>query len=336
MEVIKKFMRISHWWHYKAAPLMAFVYAKAFINHISPLELLPVFVVFFIAIVGLASLGHFINDLADVKEDSLSGKENFIAGMTGKGKAWSAVLLLILSVLPWFYVKTNFFIIVLLILQLTLYITYSFKPMRLKNRHFWGVLADTFYGHIIPALVVLSVFSYYGNQQQMYSLYNIFSAVLMTWLFTKGIRNIILHQIDDRKKDRIAGIQTFVVKFGDVFSLNFINRLILPIEFIALTLLLIFACKVFPYFYIYLAAFIVFTIIKFSLWKVFVLPPRQMRFKFLFFLNDFYEDWLPLIMLVYLMSFNYIFFYYLIIHLVLFPKTVINFVNDIELIVTRK
>jgi len=329
-------MRISNWWHYKAAPLMAFIYAKAFINGMTPAELLPSSIIFFIAVVGIASSGHFINDLADINEDGLSGKENFASKMTFNQKMFSSVLLLVLSVAPWFYLKVDVLIVSLLLLQYILYIIYSFKPFRLKNRHFWGVLADALYGHIVPALVVLAVFSYYGINRNLFSLLNPFSFILVIWLLTKGMRNIMLHQIDDRKKDRHVRVNTFVVKFGSVFSLNLINRLILPLEFLSFVVLVFMASPTFPIFYAFLIAFIVFTIIKFSLWKVFVLPPRQMRFKFLFFLNDYYEDWLPLVMLFYLISVNHYFVFYLIAHLLFFPKTVVNFVKDIKHILIRK
>ncbi len=323
-------MRISCWWHYKAAPLMAFIYAKAYISNISPLDLVPYAFVFFGAVIGIASLGHFLNDLADIDEDKLSSKENFTAGLSVKQRFLSFIFLLIISILPWLYLKTNTFIIVLLVLQLVLYVLYSFKPFRLKNRHIMGILADTLYGHIIPALVVLAVFSYYGVYQQVYSVSNLFSIILIIWLFCKGSRNIILHQLDDRKKDRIAGIKTFVVKFGNGFSLNLINRLILPLELFVFMSLVYYACDIFKDFYIPFAAFLVFTFFKFSLWKIFVLPPRQMRFKFLFFLNDFYEDWLPVIMLAYLIKFDFYYIFYLIVHLLLFPKTILNLVKDIR------
>ena len=315
---------------------MAFIYAKAYINAITPYELLPIAGVFFIAVIGIASLGHFINDIADIKEDSLSGKENFTAGLSFKQKILSAFLLLFLSVAPWFYLKTDPLIITLLILQLFLFVTYSFYPVRLKNRHFWGVLADALYGHVIPALVVLAVFSYYGANHNLFSLKNSFSVILVIWLLAKGMRNIILHQIDDRKKDKQVMVNTFVVRFGGVFSLNLINRLIFPVELIVFIVLISFAGSAFPLFFLFLLAFIVFTIIKFSLWKIFVLPPRQMRLKFLFFLNDFYEDWLPLIIFAYLINVNYWFVFYFIVHLLFFPKTVVNFAKDIKLIITRK
>lgn len=336
MPFFKNFMRISNWWHYKAAPLMAFIYAKAYINVIAPLELASVALVFFVAVVGIASLGHFINDIADIKEDERSGKENFVSKLNKNQIILSIVLLLLLSVLPWFYLKIDAFIIGLLILQLVLFLVYSFKPFRLKKRHLWGVVADTLYGQIIPALVVLAVFSYYGHSLVLFHPINPFSFVLIFWLFCKGGRNIILHQLDDRKTDKYVGTNTFVVKFGCVFSLNLINRIILPLEFVSFAFLLYFASNVFAYFYLFFAAFLVFTFFKFSLWKVFVLPPRQMRFKFLFFLNDFYEDWLTVVMLAYLISLNSFFVFYLIIHLLLFPKTVVNFVKDINHFITRK
>lgn len=324
MRWLNKFLRVSNWWHYKAAPLMAFVYAKAYINQAQPEALVIPAIVFFLAVIGIASLGHFINDLADTEEDRLSGKHNYVAGLGRNQKILSGILLILFCVLPWFYLRTDAVILSLLGLQLLLYIVYSVRPFRLKNRHLWGIVADTLYGHVLPALVVLAVFSYYGSFKQLFSFNNLFAMVLIIWLVCKGMRNIILHQIDDRKKDALAGINTFVVKSGGVFSLNLINRLILPLEFFVFLLLVYFACDTFHNFYIPFAAFLVFTFFQFSLWKIFILPPRQMRFKFLFFLNDFYEDWLPVVMLVYLMQSNIYFVFYLLIHLMLFPKTLLN------------
>jgi len=314
---------------------MAFIYAKAYISNISSEKLLIPALVFFVAVIGIASMGHFLNDYADIEQDTISGKENFVSKLSKKQKLTSLIILILICILPWFYLKINIYIIGLLIFQIILYLFYSFKPLRLKNRHIFGIIADTLYGHIIPALVVLAAFSYYGEHQHIYRINNIFTLILVTWLFCKGSRNIILHQLDDRKKDKMSGINTFVVRFGNVFSLNIVNRIILPLEFFVFLLLVYFSCDIFLNFYILFAAFLLFTLLKFSLWKIFVLPPRQMRFKFLFFLNDFYEDWLPVIMLVYLIRFDEYFLFYLVVHLLLFPKTVINLFKDIMLIMNN-
>jgi len=336
MRWLNNFLRVSNWWHYKAAPLMAFVYAKAYINQAQPEALVIPAIVFFLAVIGIASLGHFINDWSDIEEDRRSGKKNYVAELDPKQRIFSGVLLALFCVAPWFYLKTDVQIIILLCLQLLLYLVYSVRPFRLKNRHIGGILADTLYGHILPALVVLAVFSYYGSFMQLFSFNNLFALILIIWLLCKGIRNIILHQLDDRKKDRLAGINTFVVRFGNVFSLNLINRLILPLELFVFMLLVYFACNTFRNFYIPFFAFLLFTFIKFSLWKIFVLPPRQMRFKFLFFLNDFYEDWLPVVMLVYLIQYDIYFVFYLLVHLAFFPKTILNFLKDISRLLNLK
>ncbi|OPZ97717.1 MAG: prenyltransferase [Bacteroidetes bacterium ADurb.Bin408] len=336
MRWLNNFLRVSNWWHYKAAPLMAFIYAKAYINKAQPETLIVPAIVFFLAVIGIASLGHFINDWADIEEDRRSGKQNYVAGLSHKQRIISGILLTLFCLAPWLYLKTDVQIIALLCLQLLLYIVYSVRPFRLKNRHISGIVADTLYGHVIPALVVLAVFSYYGSFMQLFSFNNLFAFILITWLFCKGMRNIILHQLDDRKKDRMAGINTFVTRFGNVFSLNFINRLILPLELFVFMLLVYFACDTFRNFYIPFFAFLFYTFMKFSLWKIFVLPPRQMRFKFLFFLNDFYEDWLPVVILGYLIQYDIYFVFYLVAHLALFPKTILNLWKDLSRVYSRK
>ncbi len=58
----------------------------------------------------------------------------------------------------------------------------------------------------------------------------------------------------------------------------------------------------------------------FSAWKFPYLPPRQLRFKFLYFLNDFYEEWLPPTVLAIAVARHGELWPLLPLHFALFPK----------------
>ena len=58
----------------------------------------------------------------------------------------------------------------------------------------------------------------------------------------------------------------------------------------------------------------------FSAWKFPFMPKRQLRFKFLYFLNDFYEEWLPPTVLVIAVARHAELWPLLPLHFALFPK----------------
>jgi len=334
MDFFTKYIRMSNWWHYKIAHLMGFVYAIIYVNDITFSLSLTVIPFFLPAAFGVAALGYFINDWADMKTDAITAKKNYLSGLSSQKRFWGFALVMVLAVGPWFFMKTGPFVIVLLITQCLLYLMYSLHPLRLKNRGAFGLLADTAYGHIIPVLVTIMIFNAYGNPLDWHNALHILVPLLLL-LFFKGLRNIMTHQIEDRRNDRHSGIQTFVVKKGGLFAVHFVNRLLLPAE---IALLLFFSMQItiiWPVFLWLLLTFFVFTYLKFSMWLLFVLPYRQLKFKFLFFLNDFYEDWFPLIMLAYLCQKDSSFYIFLLGHMVFFPKSIYKFAQDLNTIIKK-
>ena len=145
------------------------------------------------------------------------------------------------------------------------------------------------------------------------------AALVVLVLFCKGLRNILLHQLGDRENDRRAGLQTFVLARGPVRALALVNRLLLPLEVGALAGTLMLLAPAAPV-WVGFAAFLAFTALMFSAWKFPYLPRRQLRFKFLYFLNDFYEEWLPPTVLAIAVARQIELWPLLPLHFALFPK----------------
>ena len=150
------------------------------------------------------------------------------------------------------------------------------------------------------------------------------------WALFKGSRNILNHQVGDRKNDKRSGLKTFVMKFRPFRVLLFIDFFILPMEILLFLVLLFVITVKIKFFYVWFFVFIAYSLIKFSFWKLVKLPYRQRLFKFIYFLNDFYEEWMPLIVLIYLISKDIRFLVLLAFHLLLFPKGILKFINDIR------
>ncbi len=266
----------------------------------------------------------------DVEEDRKAGKKNIALNVNVPKRIFLLIGLLALGILPWFFLGMNSISFYLWIGIIVSLILYTIKPFRFKERGILGVFLDAAYGHVLPVLVLLFLLHSKFQPDFKYSLLLLVVIIIITFL--KGLRNIINHQLNDRKSDKINEVNTFVLSFSPLASLNLLNRYIIPIEGTGLLffhLVLAFTIPVFPLFFLFFMTLIYFS---FSAWKWFKMPRRQLRFKFLYFLNDYYEYYLPLFCLLYLIYVNPIFFIILILHLILFPNLIKKIRDDFLII----
>ena len=321
---IKQIVRFNTWWNFILPPLLAFIYLFLLILNIHWAEALRITGLFLIWMIGAASFGYFINDLCDVKIDTLAGKKNETLQLSILIKIVVITLSLGIALTPWVFLSDSIFVFGLVIFHLILLVIYSAPPLRLKKNLYIGMICDTLYSILIPLLIVMVTFSEIHENTQLL----ILSGTILFWSFLKGFRNILLHQLNDKKNDARAGHYTFVHKIGPVKVLNCINFFILPFEFSVFSFLCGYLSFLIDYFFIGFCIFLIFTFLKFSLWKIFIIRPRQLRFKFLYFLNDFYEEWLPIIALVFLALHKVEFLILLALHILLFPRKIIKLYKD--------
>lgn len=326
---MQKLLRTNIWWAVIVPQVLGWIYF-CFLDGTSKFSYgYKAFFCFFCGLVFTSAFGFLFNDLCDVESDRKAGKPNVM------GKLHPALRVLLIAVnltaalLGWFYLRASVWASVFFGLQILALILYSLPPFRFKTRHIAGVLTDAFYGHVNPVLITILVFGFRDTPTEHKST-SLFIPLLLLCTFLKGVRNILLHQLEDRKNDRRAGDTTFVVKYGALFTLNLINAL-LWVEIPATFLLVLNISYVVPPFFVSFLLFTVFSYLKFSGWKLAYLPHRQLRFKFLFFLNDFYEGWIPVTFLIILgVSHFWGFLVFLAVHLLFFPSFVLNLWRDIK------
>jgi 4-hydroxybenzoate polyprenyltransferase len=295
------------------------------------------YVLFFISLVSIAAFGYLLNDLCDVEADTKSGKPNHLAVFDLAKRIVIVGIALITGITAWIELNrypdlylplkslTNF----LFGAQIIALVLYSVKPFRLKERAEWGVLVDAFYGHLNPVLITICVFGFSG-------ILHLWGALVIIFLFlvclVKGVRNILLHQVEDRKKDIDAGQNTAVTKYGPWRVINFINRFLFPTEAILLVLLTLIICMHIPPCFISLLGFAFISYLKFSGWKIGYADRRLIEFKFTYFMNDYYEAWLPVFLLMFLCVYRHEFVFLLILHLALFPSFISKMRKDLQAI----
>jgi 4-hydroxybenzoate polyprenyltransferase len=269
-------------------PFISVIYASLLPTHLAHQG--GVIFCFILSAMGISAFGYFLNDATDIAADRLAGKKNMAAAFSTTTRIVIAMLLLITGVLFFSLIVPHPVVYFWLSAQVLALVVYSVPPFRLKNNPIIGPLLDAHYGHVLPVFLALFIFFL---PMQIHQNYPWFLPLLYILLLLKGLRNILLHQLHDRKDDRQSAIRTFPVKYGPVFCLNLINRFILPIETGLVIVLPLYIWPTSELIVYGLFGFAVFYFLNFSGWKFFILPRRQLRFKFLFVLNDFYEYWLP-------------------------------------------
>lgn len=322
--------RAATWWLHIVPPILSVVYLLALGLDIPFRYLFSTDLALFTgAVIPFAAWGYFLNDLTDIKSDAAAGKENFAAKIPFWGRIPVLILLSGLSVLPWLFLPENPTVWIVLGAEALALVLYSVPPFRFKERGLAGLLCDMSYGHILPLLITVFVFlppAILAKSQP----WVLILTILLLWAFFKGLRNIVVHQIEDRKKDAMAGVKTFVHNYGPLPALHMIHTFVLPMEFLIFTvLLIILAVQGLPLI-LFFAGFLLLTFFKFSLWKLPSLPRKQRWFKFLYFLNDFYEDWMPVALLLMLSFRESEFFILLGLHILLFPVILLNLGRDLK------
>jgi hypothetical protein len=286
-----RLLRVAGAWEHVAPPLLATAYLAALLARPTLGELLAVLAPLLASAAGIAAFGYLVNDLADLESDARAGRDNPLAGSSPAARAGLVAAALAAGLLPWLWLPGRPLALALLALEIVALAAYSLPPARLKARGGAGLAADALYGHALPvAIVAATLFGGAGAPPPPHGPWVV--AALAATLAAKGTRNILLHQIDDRAADRRAGVATFVARRGPLAALAAVNRVLLPLELAGLLALLAALGGVAPEGLIALAAFAAVTACEFSAWKFFHLPRRQLRLKFVWTLNDFYELWL--------------------------------------------
>lgn len=309
-------LRASLWWNHLVPPIISVVYALSWIHAVPLQEIWLPLLLFVISIIGTAGFGYWLNDWADIEADRLAGKPNMVSDLSWQNRAIVLVTLLIAAWLPWLGMPFSQWSYIWLSLLQVCFVLYSVPPFRFKQRSFWGIFCDIQYGHVLPIAITLATFLPLWSLEKQWSWG--FIAGLIGLLHLKGIRNIIEHQINDRKNDRRSRTYTFVQAIGPLPAADLLRKLIVPVELLIIAILLAFwsiPLLVSYGFYLLICTFL------FWRWGIFRLPMRRWSFHFWYIANNFYEGWLPLSILLLAMLAHPVYGVILLIHLLLFPKS---------------
>lgn len=204
------FTRSSDWWEPKVSLMigLGLMICYTYFEAMS-LAIVGFLLQLLLALVAGAVYVSLINDYTDLEEDRLAGKSNRLQKMSSlkrKGLLGFsvAIIFLFIYLLREYPVGLGFFIA-----SKVSYTMYSFRPLRLKDRGIWGVLADACGAHVLPTLGIVAFLAEYFTGSIDWVAMGVFGV----WSFLYGIRGILSHQYLDRDHDLVTGGKTFACHF---------------------------------------------------------------------------------------------------------------------------
>lgn len=324
---IHKIARLDDWKNYIIPFLSGVIFISVLIYAIPFNLAVRITGLLLVSIIGTAAFGYLLNNIFDLEEDMSAGRSNFTENISGLAKTVYVLIFLTMALAPWLLLPVAPLTFGLFILQLVLLYAYSVPPLRLKQLVHAGVIIDALYNSVIMVFALVFTIREYAEISLKNG--NLILIVLFIVLFVKGLRGILLHQLADRKNDRKAGVKTFVSCYGPLLTNNIVSKLLLPLEFSTLTILIVLLSGIIPGLTWLYLGFIIYIALKYRLWNFRWIPTMNYFFFFRFTLNDFFEQWIPLFILVLLSIKDISFLLMLIPFILLFPSVLCKLYVDI-------
>lgn len=306
-------IRPQEWWSHKLPPLLAIAYATALMSPV-PLYRVALWAVFLLSslVVG-AIYVSVINDITDLEEDIASGKSNRIQQISKQYRWLIPAVCISLGFVFGYFIYPDLLSCILYLLSWIVFSLYSIKPIRLKNRGIWGVLADGCGSHVFTSLLMVSSINYITNQNTDW----IWFIAVGIWSLAYGLRGILWHQFSDRENDIKVNLNTYASKIKpEKFRLK--AKILIAIELFAFAIILY---KInLPIVFIGLILYFLLVLLRRKINKtqiIILLKDNNRPFQII--MADFYQMFFPISLLVaasFTNAFNII---VLSIHIFLFP-----------------
>lgn len=334
MDHKKELFRYKDWWSYMFPYLFGMGYILILYFRIPPKQAYQFIAAFSLLIPTTIAFGYLLNDLTDKRDDAVAEKPNSLNSIS----LWETIILLIcllaVMVLSWHFLPRSLQNITIFLIQIFLLSIYSIPPLRLKKYPVTGMLIDSLYNSVIPFLILSSTALLISSHIPEKSLYGGYMAVL--WAFCKGLRGILSHQVSDRINDKKAGIKSFAVKYGSAKTLSLIRYLLVS-EWIFLLLLIIhLSGNGFPWLWIcpVLFGFYLFFFLK-RWYLLYTTENLSDKLNSTLIFNDFYEEWVPFVAIIYLVIDDLRFVLLIPVHVFLFQNTLKKTIRNLSKIPTN-
>lgn len=197
IDLLKKMVRWKDWKDTKL--IFFFIFLAVYIPEMSLFNGIYELLIGLIFVCVCLSLGHITNNISDYELDKLTGKHTTKPQIT---KLFMVILLFLLFLTSIHYV-TDYLSLTIIIVSVFLGLSYSVKPIRLKERGFWGIVVGGVSQRVLPLLPI----AYFWHILPAVSLY-------LALLSLISVRQMLIHQIKDYEGDLAGEANTFIVNIG--------------------------------------------------------------------------------------------------------------------------
>jgi len=320
-------VRANEWWEFKLGPVLATMYASAFLLRVSIISLLPLVLIVLVALAACAAYVSIVNDFTDRADDIASGKTNRLVGKSSAFIGTVVAFCMLSGLAVAFYWRHDRLLLLLYAGSWVAFTFYSFPPIRLKERGGLGVLADACGAHLFPTLLAVAVV--YRWTRQPFDL--IWLVLIGVWSFSFGIRGILWHQLSDLHYDESINLRTFARAHRTEALQRLGNYIIFPVELTAFGVLLLHTRS---FLAITLLGF--YAVINFLRGRLYgsnfcIVEPKP-KFHHIV-MHEYYEVFFPLAFILASSNQHPVDAFVLVIHGLVFPKRWRNTAIDIALIV---
>lgn len=284
-------VRAGEWWDYKLVPLLTAFYATVALLDRPIASLWPAVLALLLALVPGAAFVSLLNDLTDIEEDRAAGKANRMAGRPIAFRIAAIALPAAAGLLFLLLWRDDRWLFAAYLAAWIAFILYSLPPIRLKARGLAGILADASGAHLFPTLVAMLVaFRAAGAAPDP-----AWIAAGAAWAFGYGLRGILWHQLSDRDNDRAAGVRTFAQRHPRRTAARFGAWAAFPLEMAGLGVMIWKLGSPLPL--LFLALYLHLLWLRMWRWsmRAVLVEPRP---KYLIFLHEYYDVFLPLAILL--------------------------------------
>lgn len=254
-------VRTRQWWRAKAGYLISLLTCYLAIHSINVLQGAKLLALALLAIFGIGSLGHIINDWCDIDDDRKAKKSNTLEFVATPIKWLMLFTTVVLGHLPWLigFVPTKE-IFILLAIESGLFVLYSMPPCKFKRIPVVAICLDSLYAFVIPSLFLW--FSFASSTKAETDNWLVLSMVGCA--FPMGLRHVLLHHIADMNNDQLSNTPNLANKFGIGAILRLIRGILIPAEMLFHLAFLVQLYRIDPFvglpllvFYLLIAVFVI-------------------------------------------------------------------------------
>lgn len=318
-----KFTRYSEWWEYKLVPLVSIGYATLLLTG-TPIDQAILQLLFLLAAIVVGAVYvSVINDLTDISEDALAGKQNWMARTKPVFRILILIFCLTCGIFCGYLIYPDRLGLFFYAMAWIVFSLYSIPPFRLKKRGIWGLLCDAMGAHLFPTLLITTNLIYL-NQNPMSVFWYL---AIGLWTLLYGLRGILWHQFYDRNNDLKSGTTTFASRIQpENFKIQ--EFIIFGLELGAFSIILFYTLNqwVLLALILYISLFLIRRFV-FKYQSCLIIAPYDKPYQFI--MNDFYLVFFPLSLLFTLILSSHYGWIIVCAHLILFPQKTIMVIKDL-------